>query len=174
MMISKMRFFFCIENEEKWLNQMADDGFRFIGKRRMTYDFVEDDKNHYRYFLDQRFFLISDKSYRDFMSDLKLKFVKRQYGKYYFEADSSCDITDFYTDEKAKRYFYLRHLIFLICVGLINILVLINAKGPYLIKIYDIFSISIPFVVNAIMLCGVIVAVYHYVKCIVNIKNDMA
>ena len=126
------KFFLSIEKEEKWLNDMSSEGCRFVGKHGFSYKFEPCEKGTYRYCIEQ-------------------------WGFYYFEADRSCSTEKIYTDIKSKSSFYLRCILWLACIGILNISIINHANGPYFL------NISIPIVANTVVLCLVLSAILKYV-----------
>lgn len=68
-----------------------------------------------------------------------------------------------YTDSKNKVLFYIRYIFFLLGIAGINVLILYNAGGPYIL------NISIPFVLNLIVLCIVVYAIAQSARNIISI-----
>ena len=92
-----------------------------------------------------------------FLDELNMKLVHKQWGFYYFEADGSCSTEKIYTDIKSKSSFYLRCILWLACIGILNISIINHANGPYFL------NISIPIVANTVVLCLVLSAILKYV-----------
>lgn len=151
------KFFLSIEKEEKWLNDMSSEGCRFVGKHGFSYMFEPCEKGTYRYCIDQRGFLKNSEEFVGFLDELNMKLVHKQWGFYYFEADRSCSTEKIYTDIKSKSSFYLRCILWLACIGILNISIINHANGPYFL------NISIPIVANTVVLCLVLSAILKYV-----------
>lgn len=152
------KFFLSAEEEEKWLNHMSDEGYRFVGKSGFSYQFESSEKGAYRYYIDQRGFLKNNKDFVGFLNELNLKLAARQWGFYYFEADGNSSTQRIYTDIKSKIYFYLRCILWLVFVGVINVSIMNSANGPYFL------NISIPFAANGIILCLVLLIMIRHIR----------
>ena len=93
-----------------------------------------------------------------FLDELNIRLIKKQFGYYYFEADAAGEVQGIYTDAKSKKELYIRCILFLVVLGLLNISIINHANGPY------IFNLSIPIVVNGIVLLFVVVEMINYLK----------
>lgn len=79
----------------------------------------------------------------------------------YYQIPKDGSIQILYSDPKNIISLYLRYILCLLILGIVNILILYDARGPY------IFNISIPFVFNMIILGVVIYAIIQYIRKIV-------
>lgn len=159
MKISKI--FLNIDKEEQWLNEMSRQGYRLIGKHWFEYEFMENTSGVvYRYYIDQRGFRNDNQDFVDFLSEINIQLVAKQFGYYYFEADHDCSVAEIYTDSKSKQNFYWRCILTLAVIAVLNISIINGANGPYL------FNISIPLVVNTGILIAVTIACLGYIRCI--------
>lgn len=151
--------FLCIEKEQKWLNDMSKEGNRFISKPLFSYEFEPSEEGKsYQYFVDQRGILKDNAEFVEFMEGMNLRLVDKQWGVYYFEGDENCNVEKLYTDTKSKIQFYCRCILWLTFIGVMNFSILIDGDGPYL------FNISVPLVVNTIMLCVVLFTIAKYLR----------
>ena len=58
----KFRYFLdCIDGQQKWLNKMAEKGYRLIGVDRLFYEFEKCDPSEYEYYVE----FVGDKSYSE-------------------------------------------------------------------------------------------------------------
>lgn len=61
-----------LNSQEKWLNKMANEGYRLVNTGKMTYDFIECDKGEYEYvieFVAHRSYK-NAKEYKNFLEEL--------------------------------------------------------------------------------------------------------
>ncbi|MDD3403208.1 MAG: DUF2812 domain-containing protein [Hespellia sp.] len=161
MEITKM--FLDIDKEQRWLNEMADSGYRLVKRNLFSYQFEVCEKSAYRYLIDQRAFEKDNREFLSFAEEMKMNFVARQLGLYYFEVDREEAAEALYTDGKSRIRFYLRCMFWLLILGLLNVSIIHGARGPYF------FNISIPLVCNSVMLGGVLLVMVQYFRNIVSI-----
>lgn len=155
--MKKVKIFFDIEKEVAWLNAMSKDGFRLTDKQGFTYILENDPENQYLYQVGKMSFSSNKKiqGYLDFLEELDIKPVATQMGWIYLEKKNDDRPFEIYTDipSKIKQYKAIisTYLIMtLLCISfIINI---INkpagAQGPY------IFNLSIPLIVNPLIILG--------------------
>lgn len=160
--MKKIRVFWNLEEEEQWLNEMNEEGYEFIEKTGCCYNFRKaNKKGKFRYCIDVR--RIRNTDFREFMESLDIKLVSKNLMLYYYQIPKDCGIQSLYTDSKDKIFLYLRYILCLMIIGCINILILYDANGPFLL------NISIPFMCNLIMLIIVVYAIVRYIKNIVTL-----
>ena len=165
--MKKTKFFLCIEKEEKWLNEMNQKGYRLIGKSGFTYHFEPVQENRkYRYFIDQRSFMKDNEEFAGFLEELQIRLITKQFGLYYFEADESCNMEHIYTDSDSRMHFYARCIAGLLFLAVLNISILNRANGPYLL------NVSIPVVVNTVILCLVVITIIKYIMNIFSLIQN--
>lgn len=99
--------------------------------------------------------------FAEFLESLNIKLVSRSTMFYYYRIPKDCRVDGLYTDSKSKIYLFLRYILGLLFLACINILILQNAQGPYIL------NISIPFISNLAMLIVVVYAMIKYTKTIV-------
>lgn len=164
MKISKL--FLNIEHEEKWINDMSAKGYRLVGKNIFSYEFEKNESDRkFRYYVDQRGLSKDNGEFVRFLDELNIRLIKKQLGFYYFEADAASEVQGIYTDAKSKKELYFRCILFLFVIGLLNISIINHANGPY------IFNLSIPILVNGIVLLLVVVEMINYLKKVILLSS---
>lgn len=157
--MKKLRIFGDIEKEEQWLNEMNAQGYEFVKKVGCSYEFAETkEKGKFRYCIDVK--RIRNTEFIEFMDSLNIKLISKSMMLYYYQIPDDCSVQGLYTDFKSKIFLCLRYMLGLLLVGIINVLILHDAQGPYVL------NISIPFVFNLVMLMAV---VYAMLRCAKNI-----
>lgn len=155
------KFFLNIKKEEKWINDTCKKGYRFVGRSLFDYKFEKNNTHKtYHYYIDQRNFCKNNHEFINFLEELNYHFVVKSFGFYYFEAEEKADNKSIYTDSNSRICFYLRNILFLILIAILNISIIQRAHGPYL------FNLSIPKIVNTIILIMIIVIIMEYIKTI--------
>ncbi|MDD3362889.1 MAG: DUF2812 domain-containing protein [Hespellia sp.] len=157
------KIFLNIDKEQRWLNEMVDSGYRLVKRNLFSYQFEECEKSAYRYLIDQRAFEKDNREFLSFSEDMNMNFVAKQFGLYYFEVDRDEAVEALYTDGKSRIHLYLRCILGLLVIGLLNISIIHGARGPYFC------NISIPLVCNSVILGGVLITVVQYFRNIVSI-----
>lgn len=159
--MNKTRFFLCIEKEEQWLNEMSGQGYNLVRKSGFSYEFMPaEEKGEYRYCVDIGK-LSRNAEFVEFMESLDIKLISKNAMFYYYQVPKENSTDALYTDPQNRIFLYLKCMALLVLVGIMNLLILYDAKGPYLL------NISIPFVVNLGMLCMVVYVIIKYIRNIV-------
>lgn len=171
--VIKNRIFFDIEKENKWLNQLASEGFRLVERSWFSYKFEACSDNTYSYHVEKRsiFEPKENDSYSHFLGELDINLATKQWGWYYFEKCNNGEPFELYTDHASKIKYYIRMFPVLILVALVNISVisshLTEPAGPWIL------NISVSYVSNILMLLAIIVASIKYIKRIVDLKKQL-
>ena len=153
-----VRLFFDIESEEKWLNEMSDHGYEFVKRSGFSYEFKETaEKGQFRYCIDIK--RIQNAAFMEFLDELNIQLISRNAMFYYYRVPKECGIRELYMDFQNKLLFYFRYMICLLFLAAVNIFILSNAAGPYVL------NISIPFIFNLGML---VIVVYTMIRCTKN------
>lgn len=158
--MKRIRVFWDLEKEEQWLNEMNDNGYEFIRRTGFSYEFrLAEEKSKFRYCIDVK--KRKDKEFDEFIESLDIKLIYKNLILNYYQIPKDSGIQKLYTDSRNMVSLYLRYILCLLFLGVVNILILYDAQGPY------VFNISIPFVINSIILCVVVYAIIQYIKNII-------
>ncbi|NCB92697.1 MAG: DUF2812 domain-containing protein [Clostridia bacterium] len=168
--MEKTKFFLDIDKEEKWLNEMTQDGkYRFTKKSGFTYYFTENATGTtYHYLVDQRLFSKNNQQFCDFLADMNLTLVTRQCGWYYFETTDPDSAVSIYTDSLSKIKYYIRMIGVLFILMLFNISII--QKGNDNGALF--FNISFPMAVNVIILICCLITTGKYLYRILILKKS--
>ncbi len=160
--MEKVKIFWDLEKEEEWLNEMDEKGYEFIKRSGCNYKFKESkEKGKFCYCIDVK--RKQDAGFAEFIEELNGKLVCRNLLLHYYQMPREDNVQMLYTDSKNKVLFYIRYIFFLLGIAGINVLILYNAGGPYIL------NISIPFVLNLIVLCIVVYAIAQSARNIISI-----
>lgn len=160
-MVKMIEFFLSIEEEEKWLNEMSEKGYRFVEKEWFSYVLEENTTGEtYHYYVDERGFEKDNQEFQEFLEGLNIKLVQKQFGHYYFETTEENMGDYIYTDKNSKIKLYLRCILTWVFVAVLNISILHDARGPYLL------NVSIPVALNSVILVCAFVKIMNYTRLI--------
>ncbi|WP_223702332.1 DUF2812 domain-containing protein [Sutcliffiella deserti] len=126
MIIKKRKLFFDYEKEEKWLNEMAAEGFNFVKYTFGTYHFEEGKKGEYYYriqLLDQVADHQESKEYINFMEDNGVECVYTFLRWGYFRKRKEEGTFEIYSDYESRIKHYKNIATLIGTVGAMNIIV---------------------------------------------------
>lgn len=159
--MKKTNIFLSMEKEERWLNEMSEQGYNFIGRSWFNYEFEPaKEKGKYRYCIDIAR-IRNNAEIVESIEQLDFKLIFKHWMFYYYRAPRDGDFDGLYIDSKNKIFLYLRCIALLVFVGCMNILIMRRAKGPYFL------NMSFPFVFNLTVLCIIIYIIIKYIRNII-------
>lgn len=133
-----LRWFTNFDKEERWLNQMAAQGYHFTHKEALgLYVFVEGAPCEQNYRIDFRHFS-NKKDYQDYINlfeDSGWRFVygKRSEGVQYFVPKLGMDADDIFSDalSKAGRYNRLAQQYMTLSIPFISLFIVLYTTGNF-------------------------------------------
>lgn len=173
--MNKSKLFFDIEKETKWLNSLAKQGYRLTGKSWFTYRFKPCEKDAYIYQVEKRKPFTSDENlnYIDFISSLDINTVAIQWGWFYFEKENDGKEFEIFSDIPSKISHYKNLIFTLLIIGFFSFCFLnsclnspIGSRGPY------IFNVSIPLVINPVLMASIVFTIIKYLMKIHRLKKE--
>lgn len=153
MIVKKMKFFMYYTNEEKWLNEMAAQGYHFVKYSFSRYHFEVGEPGAYEYRmerLDAAPTSIVGKQYLDFMKELGIECVDTASRWAYFRREKTDESFEIYTDQTSKKKHLNRIIFTLVFAAFINLFVAIMntfSKNSFYITRYFTWINWIAFIV---------------------------
>ena len=175
------QFFFSIEKEEAWLNEMSQKGLRFVRKKGVfSYEFEENITGEaYHYYVDKRPFCKDNEEYVHFLDELNIKLVKKWFWNYYFETADEKAAKYIYTDRESRSGMYIRCMLSCVVITLFNFMLLYRCisnipeggGGPWLMKGPHLPDISIPITVISICLIYMVLMIGNYIRLLYRLNH---
>lgn len=170
--MNKTRLFFDIDKETKWLNALAEKGYRLKERSCFTYTFEQCEKGKYIYQVEKRGieFTSQEKKYIDFLRDVDINFVGHTLGYYYFEKENDDKPFALYSDANSKVKHYKSIMKLLAILAVINISIInthfTDPTGPWIL------GVSLSFWSNVVCLLAIIMTCIKYSNRIKTIKKE--
>ncbi|MBM7601593.1 hypothetical protein JOC34_004021 [Virgibacillus halotolerans] len=128
MTIKKIKFFNNFQKEEKWINEMAANGFQLIGYSFCRYTFEKGSPGEYDYcieLLEELPNTEKSKDYLEFMEENGIECVDTYFRWVYFRKKATGEPFEIYTDNES-RIKHLQRIVNLIAtVGMVNLVIAI-------------------------------------------------